>query len=209
VTNPIFKTSQQQISSISPEERDAAKKSINSFNELLRRLKGARNADKTVINILEKNKDADPSELFKIRHLLRRFQNEVKERYTSIIIAFAGKKNDKMQTVTKGYIHNLEPLLKDTMLREIKITISDSMQQLTEFMEEFLSEFEKFNNPNQITEIIRISSKADAIISSIENIIEKQLTPYLQKNVLQQKVVTEFRGQIIKRAWIIKLLENL
>jgi hypothetical protein len=150
-----IKFSQQRSSQISEEERQAARKSINAFEELINRLRGARDRDEEVVDVLKKNQDANPNELFKIRHLLRRFQKEVRDRYTAIIIAFAGKKDKDMKNVTQGYIHQLHILEKDTTTREIKIALQDAMQQLTEYMEEFLETFERFGNPDQIKEIIR------------------------------------------------------
>lgn len=203
------KIAQQRSSQISDEERTAARKSINSFDELVKRLKGARDRDREVVDVLKKNQDTNPNELFKIRHLLRRFQKEVRDRYTAIIIAFAGKKNENMKNITQGYIHQLRPLEKDTATREIKIALQDAMQQFTEYMEEFLDTFERFGNPDQIKEIITTSQKADALVQSIENVVEKQLKPHFEKNILKTNIANQIRGQILKRARIIKLLEML
>ena len=194
-------------SKISPEERDAARRSINAFSELLSRLDGARSRDLQVVSVLQKNQDASPNDLFKIRHLLRKFQEEVRDRYTKIIIAFAGKKNKDMKSVTEGYIHNLIPLEHDTITREIKENLLDAMQQLTEFVEEFLGLFNDFNNPDQIKNIISTSKKEDTIIQSIKNVVEKQLKLHFEKNILRNKI-SDLRGGIIKRARIIRLLEN-
>ena len=203
----VKKTSQQRSSEISPEEKDSARKAIRAFEELISRLKGARDRDKEVVDVLKANQETNPDDLFKIRHLLRRFQKEVKDRYTNIIIAFAGKKDKDMKNVTKGYIHQLKLLEKDTTTQDIKSNLSDAMQQLTEFMEEFLGAFERFGNPDQIKEIINISSKADDLVQSIENVVEKQLKPHFEKNVLRNKL-SDIRGQIIKRARIIRMLEE-
>lgn len=203
-----IKTSQQRSSTISNEERDAAQKTIHAFDELVKRLKGARNRDKEVVNVLKQNQEANPNDLFKIRHLLRKFQEETKERYTSIIIAFAGKKDKSLKGITEGYIHNFKLLEKDTAVREIKQAIQDAMQQLVEFMEEFLSAFEHFGNPDQIKEIINTSQKADALVQSIENVVEKQMKPHFEKNILRTKV-GELRGQVLRRVRIAKLLESI
>lgn len=203
-----IKIAQQRSTQISDEERQAAKKCINAFEELIKRLKGARDRDREVVDVLKSNQEASPNDLFKIRNLLRKFAAEVKSRYTSIIVAFAGKKDDNMNSVTQGYIHQLKPLEKDTTTRDIKNALQDAMQQLTEFMEEFLEAFEHFGSPDQVQEIITTSQKADALVQSIENVVEKQMKPHFEKNILKTKM-SELRGQIIKRARIIKMLEAL
>lgn len=203
-----IKSAQQRSSQISDEERQSARKAIGSFEELVKRLKGARDRDKEVVDVLKSNQGASPDELYKIRHLLRRFQKEVRDRYTAIIIAFAGKKDQDLKTITQGYIHNLKILEKDTTTREIKNALQDAMQQFTEYMEEFLEAFEHFGNSEQIQEIVITSQKADALIQSIENVVEKQMKPHFEKNILKTRL-SELRGKIVKRARLIKLLEAL
>lgn len=202
------KIAQPRSSEISEEERQAALTAINGFDKLLRQLKAARIKDHDVVDVLKKNKGADSNELFEIRHLLRDFQRDVKNRYTQIIFDFAGKKDENMQAVTKGYIHLLQPLEKDTTTRQIKNSLQDAMQQLTEFLEEFMETFEKFGSPEQITEILTTSDKADKIVQSIENIVDKQLKTHFQKNILKRKtVISGVRGNIRKRARLVRLLE--
>jgi len=198
----------QRTVEISEEELNSARDAIRAFDKFLKQLWAARQHDQRLVNVLKENKDANPEDLFKIRHLLRRFQKEVKDRYTNLIVDFAGKKNDKMQNVSEGYIHTLRDLEKDTKTRKIKNTLQDAIQQLTEFLEEFLEAFEDFNDPNQIKSIIGTSNKVDSLAQSIENIIDTQLKPHLEKNVLRRKRVGEIRGNIIKRARIIKMLEE-
>ncbi|MFA5048476.1 MAG: hypothetical protein WC516_05645 [Patescibacteria group bacterium] len=203
-----IKSAQQRSSQISDEERQAARRAIGSFEELVKRLKGARDRDKEVVDVLKSNQEINPNDLYKIRHLLRKFQKEVRDRYTAIIIAFAGKKDQDLKTVTQGYIHNLKLLEKDTTTREIKSALQDAMQQFTEYMEEFLDAFEHFGNSEQIKKIITTSEKADTLIQSIENVVEKQMKPHFEKNILKLKL-SELRGQMAKRARIIKMLEAL
>jgi GTPase involved in cell partitioning and DNA repair len=203
-----IRSAQQRSSQISDEERQAARRAIGSFEELVKRLKGARDRDKEVVDVLKSNQEINPNDLYKIRHLLRKFQKEVRDRYTAIIIAFAGKKDQDLKTVTQGYIHNLKLLEKDTTTREIKSALQDAMQQFTEYMEEFLDAFEHFGNSEQIKKIITTSEKADTLIQSIENVVEKQMKPHFEKNILKLKL-SELRGQMAKRARIIKMLEAL
>lgn len=194
----------QRSFEITNEERNAARKVIDAFDKFLKQLWAARQHDQRLINVLKKNKDTDPTELFGIRHLLRRFQKEVKQRYTNLIVDFAGKKDIKHNVISKGCIHTLIPLEKDTITRNIKIILQDAMQQLTEFLEEFLEAFEDFNDPDQITKIIMTSSKADQIVQSIENIIDGQLKPHFERNILKTKHLASIRNRIS----IIELLEE-
>jgi len=202
------KFAQSRSSEISEEERQAALAAMAAFDKLLKQLKAARAKDQDVVDVLKENKEASPRDLFKIRHLLRDFQKDVKDQYTRIILDFAGQKDANMQTMTKGYIHLLQPLEKDTATRQLKAALQDAMQQLTEFLEEFLESFEHFGSPEQITDILTSSQKADKIIQSIENIVDKQLKPHFQKNILVRKtVVSSMRGNIKKRARLVRLLE--
>jgi hypothetical protein len=197
----------QRAIEISEEERASARNAIIAFDKFLKQLWAARQHDQRLVNVLNSNKDASPNDLFKIRHLLRRYQREVRDRYASLIVDFAGKKDEKMQSVSKGYIHTLQPLEKDTNTRQIKGALQDAMQQFTEFLEEFLESFEDFNNPDQIKSIIGTSEKADKIFQSIENIIDTQLKTHFEKNILKKVKISKIRGNIIKRARIIKMLE--
>lgn len=199
-----FARNVQRSFEITNEERNAARKVIDVFNKFLKQLWAARQHDQRLINVLKKNKDTDPTALFGIRHLLRRFQREVKQRYTNLIVDFAGKKDIKHDVISKGYIHTLIPLEKDTITRNIKTILQDAMQQLTEFLEEFLEAFEDFNDPDQITKIIMTSSKVDQIAQSIENIIDSQLKPHFERNILKAKHLASIRNRIS----IIKLLEE-
>lgn len=201
----IAKLTQRSIE-ISDKERKYARDSINAFEKFLKQLWAARQHDQRLVNVLQKNKESDPTDLFEIRHLLRRFQKEVKNRYTQLIFDFAGKKDSDQKRITEGYIHKLIPLEKDTITRGIKDALQDAVQQLTEFIEEFLEAFEDFNNPDQIKKIVSTSQKADKIFRSIENVIERQLRPHFEKNILTQKKISEIRGGIKKRARLINML---
>ena len=197
----------QRSSEISEKERNAATQAIKEFAVFLRTLWAARQHDQRLVNVLERNPDTDPSTLFEQRHLLRKFQQEVKDRYTKIIFHFAGKRDENNNSITAGILHILKPLEKDTKTRQIKSALQDAMQQFTEFMEEFLEAFEDFNNKEQIHKIVNSSKKADQLAQSIENIIDKQLLPHFKKNVLQQERVGTIKHKIQRRARLIKMLE--
>jgi leucyl-tRNA synthetase len=197
----------QRSSEVTEEEREAAKKAIEGFQNFLKQFWAARQQDKRLLNTLEKSPDTNPEKLFEIRHLLRRFQQEVKDRYTQLIFTFAGRKNG--DEIIPGALHLLRILEKDTKTRQIKTTLQDAMQQFTQFMEEFLESFEDFNSKDQIKEILLTSQKADGIYQSIENIINKQLIPHFERNVLKRQRLSSLRGNIIRRARIIRMLGEL
>jgi hypothetical protein len=197
----------KRTSEISDEEREAAKTALKAFDKFLKTLWSARQSDERLLNVLDKSDNVDSSALFEIRHLLRRFQREAKERYTNLIIMFAGKKDDNLNPVSTGIIQLLTPLEKDTTTRQIKIALQDAMQQLAEFMEEFLEAFEDFNSKDQVKEIKTTAKKADKIIQSIENIVDKQMKVHFERNILGQKKISEIRSGIKRRARLINLLE--
>jgi hypothetical protein len=196
----------QRASEISEEEKKAAKEVLKAFKGFLHALWAARQHDDRLINVFEKNEETDPAALFEIRHLLRRFQKEVKDKYTKLIFMFAGKKDENMELAEKGIIHLLQPLEKDTKTRQIKTALQDAMQQLSEFVEEFLELFEDFNSKDQVKNIITVSKKSEKIIQSIENIIEKQMKPHFEKNILGTKKIGSIRGRIRRRARLICML---
>lgn len=198
----------KRTSEISEEERNVAKKAMIAFDKFLKELWSARHHDERLLNVLDKTDNVDPSALFEIRHLLRKFQRETKDNYTRLIVMFAGKKDENFNTVQSGIIQLLTPLEKDTTTRQIKIALQDAMQQLAEFMEEFLEAFEDFNSKDQVSEIKTTSQKAEKIIQSIENIIEKQLKTHFERNILGHKKANELRTGIKRRSRLIVMLEG-
>jgi len=202
-------TMPRRVSEISDEEREAAKKAIRAFDKFLKELWSARQHDERLLNVLDKAEDVDPAALFEIRHLLRKFQKETKDKYTHLIALFSGKKDANFNPVTPGIISLLSPLENDTITRQIKIALQDAMQQLAEFMEEFLEAFEDFNSKDQVKEIKLTAKKAEKIIQSIENIIEKQMRVHFERNILGQKKISDLRSCIKRRARLIDMLEGV
>lgn len=203
-----FSTSPRRTSEISEEEREAAKNILKAFDDFVKELWAARHHDERLLNVLNKSENIDSSALFEVRHLLRKFQRETKDRYTHLITMFAGKKDNNMETISPGIISLFAPLENDTTTRQIKVALQDSVQQLAEFMEEFLEAFENFNSKNQIKEIKNTAKKAGKIIQSIENIIDKQLRTHFERNILGRKKLGELRSAIKRRSRIIKMLEE-
>lgn len=197
----------QRSSQISEEERNSARKAIYGFQDFLKHFWAVRQQDHRLLNVLEKNPDVTPEKLYEQRHLLRKFQAEAKERYTKLIFEFAGKKNPDGKVIG-GVLHLLRPLEKDTKTREIKNALQDALQQFTQFIEEFLEAFEDFNDSEQVNNILATSQKADSIYKGIESIIEGQLIPHFERNVLKNNKIGSIRGNIIKRARLICMLKD-
>lgn len=195
----------QRVFEITKEERQATRSALAAFKYFVKQLQMAQKADKRLVDVLEKNKEADPKDLFDIRHLLRRFQQEVKDRYTALIYLFAGKKDANSNVAEEGVIHSLKLLDKDTTIRNIKTSLQDAVQQLTEFAEEFLEAFEKFNDPNQIKEILASFKQMELLTQTIENVIDKQLKPHFERNILKRTKFSSINGTRRR----IRLLEML
>jgi len=196
----------QRTFEISDVERKSAKQALYSFKKFMEKLWAARQSDKRLVDVLEKNREADTTQLFEIRHLLRKFQKEVKDRYTDLVFMFAGKKDNGGNTLSEGVIHSLDPLEKDTVTRQIKTTLQDAMQDLTEFIEEFLEGFENFNDKDQIKQILDASKKADQLTQSIEVIIDKQLRPHFERNIMKRNRMAAAVQRIHRRARLIEML---
>ena len=205
----MLKSAIKYSTEITSQERTAAKEAIRALDKFLRELKITRNKDMEMVRVLEKHKNSgsNSDSLFKIKHHLKRFQREVKDRYVKLIFDFAGKKDENtMQVISEGYIHSLGPLEKDTVTRNMKASLQDSMQHLVEFMEEFIEGFEDFDNPDQIQNIIDVSKKVDQIVSSIKNVVDSQIKPHFEKDILKVNRAEEIQKHIIKRARLIQLL---
>lgn len=192
---------------VTDEERKAARDANSSLDKFLRELWAAQQNDKKLVDILKKNQGSvDSSSLFEIRHLLRRFQKEVRDRYVKLIFDFAGKKDDDFKVLSEGYIHTLIPLEKDTNTRQMKAALQDAMQQLAEFVQDFIEAFENFNDPEQVNKIVKLSDEIDSMIRSVENIVDNQIKPHLERNVIKRKRANEIQTDILKRSRLIKLL---
>jgi len=204
-----FSYSAQRSSDITDEERQAAREATRAFSDFIKKLWAVRQQDLRLVNVLEKTPDADSSSLKEQRHLLRRFQRGAKERYTDLIQYFAGKKDNGGNLLSKGIIHKLAPLEKDTKTRQLKTTIQDAMQQLKEFAEEFIEAFEDFNDKDQVSKILNASKTLDELSQSLENIVDKQLKPHFEQNIIRREQIigSDIQNRFIRRARILKILE--
>lgn len=199
----MYVSASPRSSEITNEEKQLARKALETLGQFLKQFWAARQQDARLINVLKKQPNASSNELFEQRHLLRKFQREARDRYTSLINSFAGIKGPKGKIVEEGAFHVLKPFEMDTKTRRIMSSLQDAMQQFKEAAEEFLEAFEDFNDKDQITKILTNSDKMDKIFQSVENIIDKQLRPHFEQNIIVYKIA----HRILRRARLIKLLE--
>ena len=199
------KSALQRSSEISEEEKQAAKDAIKAFDTFVKKLNGIRKHDKRLVDLLEQDETLESKSLYDIRHLLRRFQKEVKQRYAEVIVDFAGQRTGG-NDISEGYIHTLNLLKRDTITNNIKIALQDAFQTLTEFAEEFIDSFENFHDKDQIKQIVNSSSKIEQIVQTIENIIDTQLKPHFEKNILIKNKFANNLSSISRRKRMLKIL---
>jgi len=180
---------------ISKEEREAARAALDKFQEFMKNLWSAQQHDERLTNVLQKSPDAAPEQLFEIRHLLRKFQKEVRENYTKLIPQF------------REAIEHLEPLVTDTEIGQIKENLVAAMQQLSEIIEAYMEAFEDFNSPSQIQRMVTLSQKAGQLAKSIESIVEGQLQDHFRKDIFPQPDhLANLEIRMMRRARLIRML---
>ena len=172
---------------VTEEEKEAARKAISMFESFMSELKKSRDEDKRFVDILQDLSDLKPEDLFEIRHLIRRFQKDIQARYTKVVFLFSGQKDEDFKSITNGAIQSLSILSTDGKIESIKDALLDSFGQLVQFIEEFIGSLDDFEDNEQTQNIIYISKKADKIVYSLENLIDRDLKPYLEKNILRKK----------------------
>lgn len=183
---------------ISEEERAAAREALKRFQEFMKDLWAAQQHDERLTSVLQKSPDAAPEQLFEIRHLLRKFQKEVRENYTKLIPQF------------REAIEALDPLITDTEIGQIKENLVAAMQQLSEIIEAYMEAFDDFNSPSQVQRMVTLSQKAGQLAKSIESIVEGQLSDHFRKDVLPQPDRRAGRNvRMMRRARLIRMLGGL
>ena len=80
------------------------------------------------------------------------------------------------------------------------------MQQLTEFIQDFIETFEDFNDPEQVNKILKLSNSIDEVVRNIENIIDTQIKVHFERNIIKRKRASEIQKDIIKRSRLINML---
>jgi len=178
---------------ISDEERAAATEALDAFKDFLKDLNAAQEHDETLTAILKKVPEASADQMYEIRHLLIRFQGEVRENYRRIIPKFSAA------------VKKLDPLLKDTETSQIKSALVDTMQRLSDVVEMYMEAFDDFS-PEQAQNLIGLAGRVSQLVTSIRSMVEHQLREHFKKNVLKKKQSLEdVRLGIMRRARLIRM----
>ncbi len=178
---------------ISDSEKESANLALKLFKEFLRELNAAQEHDETLTDILKKSENISTDQLYEIRHLLIRFQGEVRENYNKIIPKFGEA------------IKSLTPLLNDTETSQIKDSLVDTMQRLTDVIEEYMESFDNFSQ-DQVQNITQLSARATQLIVGIRSLIDHQLRDHFKKNILRKaQSLDVLKFNIKKRARLIRI----
>jgi hypothetical protein len=179
----------------SEEEKQAARLALTKLGGFLRQLWAAQQHSERLMDILNKSPDTPPEQLFSIRHLIRRFRDEVRQHFTQLVPSFS----DALTT--------LNPFIKDTDTAAMRDGLIDAMQQLSEVVEAYMETFEDFNAPDQIQRLKALFQKTKQLAKSIESVIEGRLRDHFEKNILNRQRIGELRNGIRRRARLIAMLE--
>jgi len=179
----------------SEEEKQAARAAMSKLSGFLRQLWVAQQHSERLMDVLGKAPDAAPEQLFSIRHLIRRFRDEVRQHFTALLPAFSDA------------ISTLNPFLKDTDTGLMREGLIDAMQQLSEVVETYMETFEDFNAPDQIQRLKSLFQKVKQISQGIESVIEGRLRDHFEKNILRRQKISDLRTGIRRRARLIAMLE--
>jgi len=178
---------------ISEEEKQAARMSLEALQAFMKKLGEAQQHDERLSNVLKRVPEAVPDQMYEIRHLLHQFQSEVRSNYRNLIPEF-GKALDLMS-----------PLLKDTETAEIKNSLVDTMQRISDAVETYMEELDAFS-PEQVQNLTMLAGKIAQLVNSMETLVDVQLREHFNKNVLRRrKSIAEIRLGIMKRARLIRL----
>lgn len=194
---PIARTAWQTPRSVpfSEEEKEAARAAMSKLGGFLRKLWAAQQHSERFMDVLGKSPDTPPEQLFSIRHLIRRFRDEVRQHYTALLPAFSEA------------IATLNPFLKDTDTGLMRESLIDAMQQLSEVVETYMETFEDFNAPDQIQRLKTLFEKIKQLSQGIESVIEGRLRDHFEKNILRRQKLSALRADIRRRARLIAMLE--
>jgi hypothetical protein len=179
----------------SEEEKQAARASMLQLGGFLRQLWAAQQHSERLMDVLNKSPNTPTEQLFSIRHLIRRFRDEVRQHFTALLPAFSNA------------ITTLNPFVKDTETGRIRESLIDAMQQLSEVAETYMETFEDFNAPDQIQRLQALFQKIQQLSQGIESVIEGRLRDHFEKNILRRQQISELRAGIRRRARLIAMLE--
>jgi hypothetical protein len=194
---PLSRRSWQTPRSVpfSDEEKQAARTAMSQMGGFLKRLWAAQQHSERLMDVLNKAPDTPSEQLFSIRHLLRRFRDEVRQHFAGLVPAFSQA------------ISYLNPFLKDTETGRLREGLIDDMNQLSEVAETYLETFENFNAPDQVQNLKAAFQKLKLISQGIESTIEGRLRDHFEKNVLRRQRIGDLRSGIRRRARLIAMLE--
>jgi hypothetical protein len=178
----------------SDEERQAARASMAKFGDFLKQLWAAQQHSERLMDVLNKAPDTPPEQLFSIRHLIRRFRDEVRQHFTKLVPAFSEA------------IETLNPFAKDTDTAAMREGLISAMQQLSEVVETYMETFEDFNAPDQVQRLKALFQKIRQFSQGIESVVEGRLRDHFEKNILRRQRIGELRNGIRRRARLVAML---
>jgi|ETNvirnome_2_300_1030623.scaffolds.fasta_scaffold28239_2 hypothetical protein len=156
---------------IPQEEKDAARTSLAKFREFINELWECYKHDQELINILESTSPT-PEKIYDERYLFRKFKDESRQMYTRIMSIFVSA------------VDSLAILESDTRTRQIKESLIYSFSSLIDLVENFLEALVKFKEKEQPQEIIGLFQKIHKGITSLESLVDKQMSSHFEKNIL-------------------------
>jgi ribosomal protein S13 len=179
----------------SEEEKQAARAAMSQLSSFLRQLWVAQQHSERFMDVLNKAPDTPPEQLFSIRHLIRRFRDEVRQHFTALLPAFSKA------------ISTLDPFLKDTDTGRMRESLIDAMQQLSEVVETYMETFEDFGSSDQVQRLKTLFQKIKQLSQGVESVIEGRLRDHFEKNILRRQKIGNMRTGIRRRARLIAMLE--
>lgn len=166
------------------------------LGNFLGQLWAAQQHSERLMDVLNKAPDTPPEQLFSIRHLIRKFRDEVRQHFTQLIPVFSAA------------ITTLNPFAKDTDTAAIRESLIDAMQQLSEVIETYMETFEDFNAPDQIQRLKALFQKVKQLSQSIEAVIKGRLRDHFEKNILRRQRISDLHNGIRRRARLVAMLEG-
>jgi ribosomal protein S13 len=178
----------------SEEEKQDARTAMSKLSGFLRRLWAAQQHSERLMDVLNKTPDTPPEQLFSIRHLIRRFRDEVRHHFAALLPVFSEA------------ISTLNPFLKDTDTGRMRESLIDAMQQLSEVVETYMETFEDFGSPDQVQRLKALFQKIKQLSQGVESVIEGRLRDHFEKNILRRQKIGDLRAGIRRRARLIAML---
>ena len=180
---------------ISDTERQIARQALSQLLLFLKGLWAAQQHSETLMDKLAKVPEVAPEKLFEIRHLLRKFQSEVRDHYARLIPVFSGA------------VQSLNALSKDTETGQMRDGLVDAVQQLSRMVESYMETFDDFGASDQIQRMKTLFQKIKQVSRSIENVIDGRLRDHFERNIIGGgRKVSWLTAGIRRRARLIEML---